>query len=159
MRLGWLSMRSVRYAHRDDHLFTRSQVLTGLQPFYHLSSFAVVVAVQKGERPKKPSDAKSLGLSAALWGLVLRCWTKSPTARPAAQELLRYLENASRTWVPPPEYPIPDGLGGGGAPDSTSEDEQRPKTGVRACSLFVIVAGMLWALIFPFARTNRTPVA
>ena len=152
-------MRSVHYIHRDDHLFTRSQVLTGLQPFHHLSSFAVVVAVQKGERPKKPSDAKSLGLSATLWGLVLSCWTKSPEARPATQELLRCLEDASHTWVPPPEYPIPDGLRGGGALDSTSEDERSSTTGVRACSVCVIVVGMLCALIFPFARVNRTPVA
>ena len=159
MRLGWLSMRSVHYIHRDDHLFTHSQVLTGLQPFHHLSSFEVVVAVQKGERPKKPSNAKSLGLSDALWGLVLRCWTKSPTARPAAQGLLRCLQDASHTWVSPLEYPIPDGLGGEGAPDTTSEDERSSTMGVRACSVFVIVVGMLCALIFPFARANRAPVA
>ena len=151
-------MRSIRHFHRDDHPLTCSQVLTGLQPFHRLSSFAVVVAVQKGERPKKPSNAKTLGLSDALWGLVLRCWTKSPTTRPAAKELLRCLEDASHTWAPPPEYPIPDCLARKGALDSISEDEWSSTNGVRACGLFVIAVGILCALIFPFARANRAPV-
>jgi serine/threonine protein kinase len=82
-----------------------SQVLTGLRPFYHLCGYAPVLAVARGERPDKPLDAESLGLSHTLWGLVQSCWSESSSARPTARQLFDYLLPASRTWVPSPVYP------------------------------------------------------
>ncbi|KAF9784796.1 kinase-like domain-containing protein [Thelephora terrestris] len=131
------------------------EVLTGLRPFYHLGTYAVVIAVQKGERPKRPPNARSLGFSDVLWGLTVRCWSKSSTARPTAQALLDCLQDASHIWVPPPEYPIP-AVGAG--LQITYDNEWNTVTGTRARSLFVLVVGMLCVLVFPFARANRTPV-
>jgi len=82
-----------------------SQVLTGLRPFHHMSSLIAALAVLRGERPERPVDAESLGLSDTLWELVQSCWSESSSTRPTAQQLLDYLSHASRTWVPPPVYP------------------------------------------------------
>ena len=84
----------------------------------------MVVAVEKGGRPKKPNNAESLGLSDTLWRLIQTCWSESPSARPTAQQLLRYLEDASRDWTPPLNYPIPDDLDGGAGFDLTSSNER-----------------------------------
>lgn len=48
------------------------------------------------------------------------CWSRPPSARPTARELLRYFEDASPNWLPPPEYPISDGLCEGAGPDLSS---------------------------------------
>lgn len=121
---------------------------------HHLGPFAVVIAVQKGKRPKRPPNARSLGFSDALWGLLVRCWSKSSTARPTAQQLLECLQAASLTWVPPPEYPIP---AAGAGLQFSSDNEWNTVTGARARSLLVLMVGMLCVLVFPFTRTNRTP--
>ncbi|KAF9647735.1 kinase-like protein, partial [Thelephora ganbajun] len=81
------------------------EVLTGLRPFHRLCGYVPVSAVLRGERPEKPLDAESLGLSHELWGLVELCWSESSSTRPTAGELLDYLSLASRTWVPAPIYP------------------------------------------------------
>ena len=82
-----------------------SQVLTGCRPFHHLYGFNSVPAVLRGERPKKPLGAESLGFSSELWGLVELCWSESILARPTARRLLDYFYTASFTWVPSPVYP------------------------------------------------------
>jgi len=84
------------------------EVLTGRCPFHHLVPYAAVVAVQRGERPRKPVNAKSLGFSDRLWRLVVQCWDESPSVRPTAKDLLRCLQDISPTWVPPLQYPIPE---------------------------------------------------
>jgi hypothetical protein len=86
-------------------LINPPQVLTGLRPFHHLSSYSPVLAVARGERPEKPRDAGSLGFSDRLWELVQWCWSESSPARPTALELHDYLSYVSPTWVPPPVYP------------------------------------------------------
>ena len=82
-----------------------------------------MAAVQKGVRPRKPDNAESLGFSDTLWGLIRTCWSESISARPTAQQLLHYLEGASRNWTPPAGYPTPDDLDGGTGLDLTSDDE------------------------------------
>ena len=103
----------------------------------------MVVAVQKGERPRKPENAESLGFSDKLWWLVRMCWSESHLARPTARELLLYLRDPSHTWVPPLEYPIPDGHDVGAGMDS--DDVWNMATGVLAGCLFVLGVGMLCA--------------
>lgn len=121
------------------------QVLTGLRPFHQLGPFAVVIIVQKGKRPKKPTGAGSLGFSDTLWGLVFRCWDKSPIARPTAQQLLRCLEGAHHAWVPPPEYPVPDDLDEGTEFEFIS-DGWNEVTGALARNLLIII-GVFWIFI------------
>lgn len=82
-----------------------SQVLTGLRPFHHLSIWGIVLAMVTGERPRKPHDAKSLGLSDLLWELVESCWSQESSDRPTAQQLFDHLSDVSHTWVPPMVYP------------------------------------------------------
>ena len=84
----------------------------------------MVIAVEKGERPRKPDDAEVLGFSDTLWQLVQMCWSESPSSRPAARQLLLYLLDASHSWVAPVEYPIRHDSDGGMEPDLTSGDEQ-----------------------------------
>jgi len=77
------------------------------------------------------------------------CWSESPSARPTAQELLHHLQDASHTWVPPIEYPIPEGHGEGEEPDLTPDDEQSIATGALTSGFFVLVVGMLCAFLLP----------
>ena len=83
-----------------------SKVLTGRLPFHYLRAFAPVTAVLRGERPEKLVDAKSLGFSDTLWGLVQLCWMESISDRPTAKQLLDCISLDSLAWVPPPVYPI-----------------------------------------------------
>lgn len=96
----------------------------------------------------KPENAQSLGFSDPLWRLVRMCWSESPSARPTAQELLRCLQDASHTWVPPPEYPTLDGVAGF---DVTSGDEWGLVTGVPVNNLLVLIVGALCVLLLPLA--------
>lgn len=111
----------------------------------------MVIAIREGERPKKPENAEALGFSDTLWQMVRMCWNESPSARPAARELLHYLENDSNAWVPPPEYPISSGLDGGAWSDSTSGDERRAAVGslTTRSSLFVLMMVMLCVSLLP----------
>lgn len=84
-----------------------------------------------------------------MWGLVLRCWDKSPSARPTAQELFRCLQDASHTWVAPLEYPIADGLDRETGLDSTYGDGRSTVAGTLTGSLLVFVVGVLCALLLP----------
>ena len=134
---------------RGSPQFTRCQVLTGLRPFHHLGHYAVVITVQKGERPRKPDNAASLGLSDTLWRLIEMCWSEPPSTRPTAQELLHHIRNVSHVWVPPPEYPISDDLEGGVGTDITTGDERSRVTSALAGSLFTGLA-VLCVLLLQF---------
>lgn len=125
------------------------QILTGRQPFRRLGPYAVVIAVQKGKRPSKPDNAESLGFSNTLWWWTRLCWSESPSARPTARQLFCYLQGASRTWVPPLEYPIPDVLSGGAGADLTFGDEQSVMTSALKSRLFALMIGMLCVLLLP----------
>jgi len=90
--------------HRS--LIYPSKVLTGLLPFHRLRAFAPVTAVLRGKRPEKPDDAKPLGFSDTLWGLVQLCWREPISDRPTALQLLDCLSLDSLAWVPPRVYPV-----------------------------------------------------
>ena len=92
--VGWLSLSCQSFVDP-------SQVLTGRRPFHDLCGYTPVAAVLRGERPEKPLDTESLGLSDVVWGLVQSCWSESPSSRPTARQLLDCLSSASLTWVPP----------------------------------------------------------
>ena len=140
----WLYMRQAGCIHQDNPSFICRQVLTGLRPFHHhLCDYTVVAAVQKGVHPRKPDNAESLGFSDTLWGLIRTCWSESPSARPTAQQLLRYLEGASHDWMPPLGYPIPGDLYGGAGFDLTSGDERSGATSVPTSSLLALIVGTL----------------
>ena len=134
---------------------TRCQVLTGLQPFHYLGPFAVVIAVQRGERPKKPDNAKSLGFSETLWRLTRACWSESPSTRPTVQQLLCDLQDASHTWVPPLQYPIPDNLDGEITIDFTPSDEWGITPGSLTSSFLALVVSALCVLLLSISWATR----
>ena len=137
MRSEWLSMRRVGHSYHDAPLFTHNQVLTGRRPFYHLGQYAVVIAVQNGERPRRPFNAESLGFSSRLWRLVVRCWDKSPSVRPTVKDLLRCLQDTPPTWAPSPEYPIPDDPNEEAYPDPFSRGERIMMTDALTAGFFL----------------------
>ena len=89
----------------DGPLLTLFQVLTGLRPFHHIAACTPVFAIMRGERPRKPLDAGSLGFSETLWNLVRLCWSETSSTRPTAQSLLDYISPVSHSWTPPLVYP------------------------------------------------------
>ena len=90
--------------------FTRLQVLSGLPPFNHLRSPAILCAILTGAGPKMPPNPSSLSFTDMLWGMLQSCWSKSASARPTARQLYDYLHQASVTWEPPPTaYPATGG--------------------------------------------------
>ena len=107
----------------------------------------VVVAVQKGERPNKPANAGPLGFSSRLWRLVVQCWDESPSTRPTAQDLFRCLQDISPTWVPPLEYPVPDGPDGEAGPDFVSRSERIMGAYALATGFFALSIAMLCVFI------------
>ena len=123
--------------------FILHQVLTGLCPFHHLSSFAAAVAAQGGERPTRPPHVESPGFSDRLWELALQCWDKSPSARPTAQELLHCLQDISHTWTPSLEYPVLEGLSEETGPDFIPGDGRGGVMGVLKRCLFAFRAAIL----------------
>ena len=150
MRSEWSSMRCVSDGYHDALFFTRHQVLTGRRPFYHLGQYAVVIAILHGERPRKPLNAGSLGFSERLWRLVVRCWDKSPSARPTAQDLLRCLQDAPPIWEPPLEYPIPDDPDGKAEPGSLSRSEVVMATGALTSGFFALLVAVACVFMLSF---------
>ena len=108
-----------------------------------------MIAIQKGERPRKPENPESFGFSDTLWWLIQMCWDDSPSARPTAKELFRYFQDASNTWVPPLEYPIPDGREGGTGLDHTSGYDWSIVADPQRSSFFVLAVTVLCVLLLP----------
>ena len=71
-----------------------------------MPGYSPAVAVLRGERPERPPNSESLGLSDVLWRLLQSCWSESRSTRPTAQQLFDYLTLAALAWVPPSVYPI-----------------------------------------------------
>ena len=123
----------------------------GCQPFYYLGKYkyTVVIAIQNGERPRKPLNAESLGFSDRLWRLVVRCWDESPSVRPSAKVLLRCLRDAPPARVPPPEYPISDDpYKEASPPDILSRGERVTATGALTSVFFALLVAMLCVSMF-----------
>lgn len=53
----------------------------------------LVVLLGRNKRPERPDTAISRGrkLTNELWGLIERCWSTDPTARPTADQVLASL--------------------------------------------------------------------
>lgn len=91
------SLQPALHCDTDDLIVLRAQIFTLKPPFPDIGTGCqVVLSVNKGERPSRPSDgAAERGLTDALWQLMQRCWEESPDDRPTAGEVLRKLEVAA----------------------------------------------------------------
>lgn len=79
------------------------EVLSGNVPFHHHGHYAVVFKVSEGGRPKRPPGARGLWFGDDIWDLLQHCWGPCPDDRPRVKDVLRRLEDASRSWTPPPQ--------------------------------------------------------
>ena len=74
------------------------EVLSGLLPFHRHPNLVVVGKVVGGERPERPQAA---WFTDDVWEMLERCWAPKPANRPGAGDMLQYLEDVSRSWIPP----------------------------------------------------------
>jgi serine/threonine protein kinase len=58
------------------------QVLTDKWPFFPRREAEVIHAVISGERPPKPENAESIGITEVLWDLLRECWGEDRKTRP-----------------------------------------------------------------------------
>ena len=58
------------------------QVLTDERPFFSKKGAEIALAVISGERPPKPENAESIGITEAVWDLVRECWREDRATRP-----------------------------------------------------------------------------
>ena len=65
------------------------QVLTGKCPFFPMREAEVTHAVALGERPRKPENAESIGMTGVVWDLLRECWKENRTTRPTIVEVLK----------------------------------------------------------------------
>ena len=76
------------------------EVLSGRVPFFGYDVFAVVAKVGRGERPERPQGAEGKLFTHVIWGILERCWAPRRDNRPRIEDVLQFLEEASRSWTP-----------------------------------------------------------
>ena len=78
---------------------THRQVLSGKAPYPEIrNEGALMHAILKGDRPRKPEEAEGLGFTTRLWEVVQRCWSVNVRKRPDAREMLFELNFAAKPW-------------------------------------------------------------
>ena len=73
------------------------EVLSGSVPFYGYHVAAAVMAVLRGERPKRPETG---WFTDEVWNIVEHCWKPESGDRPSVSCVLQRLEEASGSWTP-----------------------------------------------------------
>ena len=65
------------------------QVLIGKGPFCPKWEAELLAAVISGERPPKPENAERIGMTDAVWALLVECWREDRATRPNISDVLR----------------------------------------------------------------------
>ena len=73
------------------------EVLSGRVPFYWCHDIAAVMAVLRGERPKRPESG---WFTDGIWNILEHCWKPESGDRPSVSCVLQRLEEASGSWTP-----------------------------------------------------------
>ncbi len=74
------------------------QVFTNQLPFHEArTDVAVLLRLNKGLRPSKPSPDQASELSAEIWEIMERCWNQSPDERPSVDQVAESLFAVSPT--------------------------------------------------------------
>jgi len=58
------------------------EVFTGELPFGDVRHEMAILLIVRGQRPEKPTEAESLGLTAEIWRFIQGCWHQNPAKRP-----------------------------------------------------------------------------
>jgi serine/threonine protein kinase len=75
------------------------EVLSGRTPFSQQCGHPIAL-ILKGERPERPQEVCGAWFTNEIWGMLEHCWKPSPGDRPGVGDVLQYLEDASRSWIP-----------------------------------------------------------
>ena len=88
------------------------EVLSGQVPFFrhHGHPFTLGLKVLRGERPERPQGVDGTWFTSEVWSMLEHCWKASPGDRPRIEDVLRCLENASRSWIPPSSQTVVSAL-------------------------------------------------
>ena len=76
------------------------EVLSGHKPFPHHGDGAVVAKVCRGERPERPEGLNGYWFTDVVWRVLERCWMPNRDDRSSIEDVLRSLEEPSRSWTP-----------------------------------------------------------
>ena len=77
------------------------EVLSGRMPFFRHHGPAIIGAIMKGERPKRPRGEEGTWFTDGIWSVMERCWKTKPGDRPSIEDVLQSLEGISRPWASP----------------------------------------------------------
>ena len=73
------------------------QLATGHMPFPDYTDHDVFLMVPKGKRPLKPSRFEAPGMTADVWRVAEKCWSKKAEERPDANIVLQCFQGLNRT--------------------------------------------------------------
>ena len=106
------------------------EVLSGQVPFFRHHGYGIIGRITKGERPGRPQGEEGAWFTDNIWGILECCWEPNPSNRPNTKDVLRCLEDVSRSWKPPSQTvagPLTINLlarnSGSGAEESMDEGE------------------------------------
>ena len=106
------------------------EVLSGRVPFSHCEGYTVMLKVGKGERPLRPEGAEGILFTDGIWTILERCWVPKRDDRPSVEDVLQVLEEASRSWTPPPLPMVEDSPAVNFStqylPDSSADESSEP---------------------------------
>ena len=85
----------------DGHRLNSPQTFANTPPFRGCRDATVIHKVLSGVRPDRPEGAEALGLSDHVWETVESCWQAEWDKRPVATVVLKEIETAVSSWVPP----------------------------------------------------------
>lgn len=76
-------------------------------PFHSLQGSEIAFRVIRGDRPAMPANANNIGISNALWELLIECWNPNYNRRPEIKRVLQHLsqEPALELIFPPSNIP------------------------------------------------------
>ncbi|KAF9256244.1 kinase-like protein [Marasmius fiardii PR-910] len=70
------------------------ELFTHQYPYYNIArSTEVAINVSRGVAPSRPTESSVIkrGLDDGIWQLLVECWSKTPSARPSIEEILKRL--------------------------------------------------------------------
>ena len=67
------------------------KIFTGRRPFSEFTTPIIISKIMDDERPARPQEAQTLGLTDSVWDMTVRCWHKDPAQRPTMAEVIELL--------------------------------------------------------------------
>ena len=64
------------------------EVFTGELPFGDVKHETAILMIAQGQRPERPHDAESRGLTTGIWRSTQKCWHQNPSKRPSVSAVV-----------------------------------------------------------------------